>query len=192
MQRDHTNYDYLSVSVKNDQLERILSCYAALGWRVVKREGDRQYYNMKFVVFRRPHKIENKDRLQYLQVRMENALNNMSAIVFKRHRKSAALFAVLMLLSLGLIALGLWLFFGLMGGAGFIGGIISLSAAAAVIVSALIALFVLRKKEDAATKQKIDYKLELLHRLTEEAESLAPSYVGGKPKKRGGMNDEQK
>ena len=69
MAKDHNNYDYLAVSVKSDQLSRILHCYRALGWTEIKTEEDRQYYDMNYVRLRRPHRIANKDRLQYLQVR---------------------------------------------------------------------------------------------------------------------------
>lgn len=180
MKRDYKNYDYLSVSVRNDQFERILSCYNALGWRVVRHEGDRQYYNMKFVVFRRPHKIENKDRLQYLQVRMENAINSISVVAFKRHRRSTVVGIMLSILMSCLFALGMWLFFWLKGETGFVAGIISLSASAAVLVGMLITLFVMRKKEDETARSKIEDKVELLMHLIEEAESLAPKHKAAK------------
>lgn len=187
MKRDYKNYDYLSVSVRNDQFERILSCYNTLGWRVVKHEGDRQYYNMKFVVFRRPHKIENKDRLQYLQVRMENTINSISVIAFKRHRRSTFVGIMLSILLSGLFALGMWLFFWLKGETGFVTGIISLSASAAVLVCMLITLFVMRKKEDETTRLKIEDKAELLRHLMEEAASLALKHKADKTDSRSSL-----
>ena len=46
MSKDYINYDYLSVSVKSDQLSRILQCYRALGWTEITTEDDKQYYDM--------------------------------------------------------------------------------------------------------------------------------------------------
>ena len=109
MARDYNNYDYLAVSVKSDQLNRILHCYRALGWTEVKTVDDREYYNMKYVRLRRPHKIANKDRLQYLQVRMEGAINSLVEIVNRAHLKSNAAAGGLGLLAAGLIALAVWL-----------------------------------------------------------------------------------
>lgn len=176
MYKDYTNYDYLSVSVKSDRLERILSCYSSLGWRVVKREDDRQYYNMQYFVLRRPHKIENKDRLQYLQVRMENTLNAISLIISKKHAKSTALCALLSVLTLVFCVAGLWLMLGLGQTLGFITGIISFSAAGAALIGIMLVLLVLRRREERAARARIDDNTLLLYRLIAEAELLAPEY----------------
>lgn len=180
MNRDYNNYDYLSVSVKSEQLDRILSCYKALGWRVVKWEDDRQYYNMKFVALRRPHAMEHKDRLQYLQVRMETTINRLSTVIFKKHAGSNVLFAFLGLcaLALALTGLSLYIVFGA-DGTGFVSMISCCSVAAAFVLCALVTVPLLRRREEKESKIKTVEKLRLLKELIDEAHTLAPAYGGG-------------
>lgn len=175
MQRDFKNYDYLTISVKSALLEHILECYAALGWREVRREDDREYYDMKYIALRRPHKIENKDRLQLLQVRMESAVNSVSSVNAKKHAKSGIIFTVLAVIALGLAALGLWLIFGLSGQIGFISGIVSCGLAASVLVAATVMILAMRKPEEEAAKNKIIQTLKTLQSLLEEARALVPA-----------------
>lgn len=179
MQRDYNSYDYLSVSVKSDILDSILSCYTSLGWRVVKRENDRQYYNMKYLSFVRPHCIGNKDRLQYLQVRMETALNGLSAAAVRRHSGSTLLCVFLCVLSLAAVATGLWLFYGVGQAVGFIAGIACFCLSCAAYVAAFVSVLVLRRREDNATKKLLVQKLRLIQSLIEEAQKLAPVSQGG-------------
>lgn len=177
MARDYNNYDYLAVSVKSDQLNRILHCYRALGWTEVKTVDDREYYNMKYVRLRRPHKIANKDRLQYLQVRMEGAINSLVEIVNRAHLKSNAAAGGLGLLAAGLIALAVWLVTYFTSAIRVLGWV-CLGVGCALIIAAVAVRAGLRRRERKVAAGKIMEKLRLTQSLIEEAVSLAPAKEG--------------
>lgn len=177
MARDYNNYDYLAVSVKSDQLNRILHCYRALGWTEVKTVDDREYYNMKYVRLRRPHKIANKDRLQYLQVRMEGAINSLVEIVNRAHLKSNAAAGGLGLLAAGLIALAVWLVMYFTSAIRVLGWV-CLGVGCALIVVAVAVRAGMRRRERKVASGKIMEKLRLTQSLIEEAVSLAPAKEG--------------
>lgn len=177
MARDYNNYDYLAVSVKSDQLNRILHCYRALGWTEVKTVDDREYYNMKYVRLRRPHKIANKDRLQYLQVRMEGAINSLVEIVNRAHLKSNAAAGGLGLLAAGLIALAVWLVIYFTSAIRVLGWV-CLGVGCALIVVAVAVRAGMRRRERKVASGKIMEKLRLTQSLIEEAVSLAPAGEG--------------
>ena len=174
MSKDYINYDYLSVSVKSDQLSRILQCYRALGWTEITTEDDKQYYDMKYVRLRRPHKIPNKDRLQYLQVRMERAINSLVEITGNAHVKSTAVAVFIVFVAVCFTVLGLWLVMSFSDVLNFIGWIcVGLSLAGAVL--SVILCFVLRRRERKIATGKIIEKLRLTQALIEEAIELVPA-----------------
>ncbi len=174
MSKDYINYDYLSVSVKSDQLSRILQCYRALGWTEITTEDDKQYYDMKYVRLRRPHKISNKDRLQYLQVRMERAINSLVEITGNAHVKSTAVAVFIVFVAVCFAVLGLWLVMSFSDVLNFIGWIcVGLSLAGAVL--SVILCFVLRRRERKIATGKIIEKLRLTQALIEEAIELVPA-----------------
>lgn len=174
MAKDHNNYDYLAVSVKSDQLSRILHCYRALGWTEIKTEEDRQYYDMNYVRLRRPHRIANKDRLQYLQVRMENSINSLVAITNRAHIKSNGIAAAGTLATLAIAALGLWLVIARAGALRIFGWVcVGLSLAVAIAVT--VAVYVMRRREKKAATVAIIEKLRLTQSLIDEAAALAPA-----------------
>lgn len=174
MAKDHNNYDYLAVSVKSDQLSRILHCYRALGWTEIKTEEDRQYYDMNYVRLRRPHRIANKDRLQYLQVRMENSINSLVAITNRAHIKSNGIAAAGTLATLAIAALGLWLVIA-RAGALRIFGLVCVGLSLAVAIAATVAVYVMRRREKKAATAAIIEKLRLTQSLIDEAAALAPA-----------------
>ena len=175
MSRDYTNYDYLSVSVKSDQLDRILQCYRALGWREEKMEDDREYYNMKYVRLRRPHKIENKDRLQYLQVRMESFINSVSRVNSHRHIKSHAFIAISFIIFSGLVALGLWLAFAFNEPVFRICGWWISGLSVALMACAVAFFMFMRKRENATAAKTNERSLENIRALIDECLLIAPS-----------------
>ena len=174
MERDYNNYDYLSVSVNSDQLSRILQCYRALGWTEIKTEEDRQYYGMNYVRLRRPHKIENKDRLQYLQVRMESSVNSLVSITKRAHIKSNSVIAISVVLVLALIALGLWPVIAC-DGVWVILGWASIGLAAALTIAAAVICTIMHRREKKTATGKIIEKLRFIQTLMEEASTLIPA-----------------
>ena len=115
--RDHKNYDYLTITAKVEREAEIIASYATLGWETVSVSEDKKFFDLDVIEFRRPHKIENKDRLQLLQVKLETLLNKYGVLRHKRKAKSAA--------------------FGLVGG---IFGCIALAAGIALLVTEIAEL----------------------------------------------------
>lgn len=114
--KDISNYDYLSVSVKTDIEEEMVSRYEKFGWEKIQRTDHKRFSDIAEITFRRAHKIPDKDRLQYLQVRMETAVNNLAKCGRDKHA--------------GSVCFGLS--FGLFGGALVAGGIVLLALLSAL------------------------------------------------------------
>lgn len=89
--KDINKYDYLSVSVKTDSEEEMIARYKTFGWELIEQFDDKQFSDIAVINFRRAHAILNKDRLQYLQVGMETAVNNLSKYKQNKHSFSLAL-----------------------------------------------------------------------------------------------------
>lgn len=115
--RDHKNYDYLTITAKVEREAEIIASYATLGWETVSVSEDKKFFDLDVIEFRRPHKIENKDRLQLLEVKLETLLNKYGVLRHKRKAKSAT--------------------FGLVGG---IFGCIALAAGIALLVTEIAEL----------------------------------------------------
>lgn len=103
------NYDYLSVSVKTDSENEMVARYGVFGWELVGRFDDKKFSDIAVIDFRRPHAIANKDRLQYLQVGMETAVNNLSKYKQNKHGFSLALGISCGVFSCALLAGGIML-----------------------------------------------------------------------------------
>lgn len=88
---DINKYDYLSVSVKIDSEAEMVTRYGVFGWELIERLDDKRFSNIALINFRRLHTILNKDRLQYLQVNMETAVNNFAKYKQNKHAFSLAL-----------------------------------------------------------------------------------------------------
>lgn len=173
MDKDYENYDYFSVSVKSAHADEIRECYRALGWSEVKSEDDRDFADMKYILYSRPHDVENRDRLQYLQVRMENALNSISESWVKRYSKSTALAVFLGLFGCALIAVALWAFFALSRESYLWVTILSGSAGICFFIALIYPFFFERKKEEREFKKKSKESFGLLKTLIKEAEVLS-------------------
>jgi Flp pilus assembly protein TadB len=177
MKRDIINNDYLSVSVKSAQLDRILLCYSALGWSEVRREDDKKYYDMKYLLLSRPHKIENKDRLQYLQVKMETCINSLSHTNANQHRKSLTLSILLGIAALGYLAVSLLFFFAF---SGTLYTVLAIVFGVCCVLNLLLQIYpfvVMRKREKKSADEKIESYLMLIDKYLQEARSLTLANV---------------
>lgn len=100
---DYWNNDYLSLTVKENSVEEIVSSYGAFCWKEIERRADRQYSDVMHVTFTRPHKIENKDKLQFLQVCFEALINERSLINKRKHYKSQMMLSLVLTLGVGVL-----------------------------------------------------------------------------------------
>lgn len=105
--KDINKYDYLSVSVKTDSEDEMVTRYGAFGWELIERFDDKQFFDIAVIYFRRPRSVPNKDRLQYLQVGMETAVNNLSKYRQNKHAFSLAFGLTLGVFGCALLAVGI-------------------------------------------------------------------------------------
>lgn len=106
IEKDYEKFDYMKALVNEDYLGEVLTSYESFGWHVEEEEEDRIFSNTKSVTLSREHNIVEKDKLQLLQVYMENEYSNISKFAKKRYLKSTVLGS-----SVGLIAAALICFF---------------------------------------------------------------------------------
>ncbi len=85
---DYNRYDTLSLSLKTDALEKMLSFYSSFGWKEYERKEDSRYFDIVHIKLFREHNIKNKDKLQLLQIRMEAAVNKFAIARRDRHSHS--------------------------------------------------------------------------------------------------------
>ena len=93
--KDYKNFDYQTVLVKKDKFDEVVARYQCFGWEVVSSKNNLRYSNILDVEFIRPHKISNKDELQFLQVNMESDLNKKGRLEKRKHSKSTSLGLIL-------------------------------------------------------------------------------------------------
>lgn len=100
-------YDSLYVTLRQDKAEDCLRYYRTLGWEVVSREDHRVYYNLINISLRRPHKIENKDELQLLQVYLDTSLNTIGRLERRPIPLTLTVLTIFFIIIAGLVMTGL-------------------------------------------------------------------------------------
>ena len=86
MKNNYKEYDRITLLVKHNLSKEIIEYYKILGWELEKEDENKRYQDIVDLTLIRPHKIENKDELQLLQVYMEERINKLSRL--ERHKHS--------------------------------------------------------------------------------------------------------
>ena len=173
IKRDYNNYDYITVSVKEEKYDPVIRCYEKLGWERVKSREDAVYYNLVTVVFRRPHKIMKKDRLQLLQVWMESQINEISTAGAEKHAVSVSAGIILYLIYSALVVCGV-----LMATFAKTPTFVWIGVALAVLGVSFSAITIAPlykrvKRENAVYEERFDRASRELEAYIEEADALA-------------------
>ena len=173
IKRDYNNYDYITVSVKEEKYDPVIRCYEKLGWERVKSREDAVYYNLVTVVFRRPHKIMKKDRLQLLQVWMESQINEISTAGAEKHAVSVSAGIILYLIYSALVVCGvLMAIFAKTPTFAWIG--VALAVLGVCFSAITIApLYKRVKRENGVYEERFDRASRELESYIEEADALA-------------------
>jgi len=187
VETDYKNYDRLFVTVKLNKLEEPEKCYDALGWECVGKKnvrGGRVQIN-----YRRPHRVENKDELQLLQVYLEAALNEEGKLDTRSMPLTAAVGVITGFLTVALAVLGLCLTFLTDNPVYFVAGVVFLSCAVAMLLLAVTAtlksFFKEREKRKARLlKARAEIsatlrKVEAINGSREAVKEAAVSYSEG-------------
>lgn len=109
--KDYSNYDYITLTVKKDKAEEVITSYGAFRWEEMNRVSDKVYGDIIHVTFKRVHNIHDKDVLQYLQVLYESRLNEWSLLDNRKHYKSSIISSVIGLFIVLLFSFSLVLIF---------------------------------------------------------------------------------
>ena len=96
---DYNNYDSLHLYVKKEREENIARIYKGLGYELMFSKPNNKYSNIMDLTFVRPHKIENKNELQFLQVELEIELNKIGKTEKNKHS-----FSISFALTIGVIS----------------------------------------------------------------------------------------
>ncbi len=110
--KDYHNNDSLKLFVKKEKAQDIIDKYQLLKWQLVTQKENNRYEDIVDLEFTRPHKVANKDKLQLLQVYMEEELNSFAKLESKKHSKSTIAGLIVGLFGLALMTLGVLINFG--------------------------------------------------------------------------------
>ncbi len=170
--KDHENYDYIEIIVKKENAEQVISAYRDFLWKEISRKEDKRYHDIVHIGFCRARDIQNKDRLQLLQVYYEFALNERADLFEKKHRKSNAGICNLAVFATVLLV-GLWLLiFYIKTLPIFLGGIVLTSIIASLVFFFSGKIKNLRKRENEKFKIKEDETTIKINEILGEVKSL--------------------
>lgn len=106
-EKEYREFDYLTVLVKREKIDDVTSAYKIFLWEVVSVDEHDRFGDILILNLKRKHKIEGKEKLQYLQVKYESLLNEAAKLEAKKHVRSMA-FGITFGILLGIVfALGI-------------------------------------------------------------------------------------
>lgn len=103
-QKNYNENDYQTIVAKKEKVDELINNYECFGWVALDTIQHLRYANLLEIEFERPHFINNKDELQFLQVNMECDINKKGRLERNKHSKSTAFGIILGLLGCGSIA----------------------------------------------------------------------------------------
>ena len=77
---DSNKFDTLNLFVKKIKRQDVVDTYTSLGWKLLTEKENDRYEDIIDLTFLRPHKIQNKDQLQLMQVYTEDNLNEIAKL----------------------------------------------------------------------------------------------------------------
>lgn len=161
---DYKNTDYLEVTVLREKLEEVNGYYTTLGYKQISCKEDKVYGNLLHLVFARPHNIENKDRLQYLQVKLESHINSLSKVEEKKHEKSLIVSLIVGCVTMALFIIGLTLALNQQAKSGVVVLGVVLS-----VVSFIVGVGSIKPISDIYKKENADFKVKIAKNESEIA-----------------------
>ena len=177
--KDHENYEYIDIIVKKDNADEVVASYGEFLWKEISRKEDKIYSDVLHVSFYRAHNIQNKDRLQLLQVYYEFALNERAEAFEKKHHKSKAGICNLIVLSACLLVGIWWLIFYMKNIFAFVGGI---CFSLIIVLFALLfgrKLKKLHKEENQRFAIKDQEQKTKIEQIIKQVKTLTNAKVGG-------------
>lgn len=175
-ERDIINFDYLTVIIKKEKQAEVLENYACFGWELVNTK-DINSENVYEIDLKRPHKLNNKDELQYLQVNMESELNKLGKLETDKHSKSTIIGIIT-----GIIGIGMTIFGILMAIKNYlevnllVGGIMLCVTGLTLLIVMTFLIIKISKREI----EVFDIKFQKSQKAVEDYCKIAKELLGGK------------
>lgn len=175
MMKNNREFDTLTIYAKKDKAKEIVEYYKSFCWILTKESPNKLYEDLVDLTFKRPHKIENKDELQLLQVYMEENLNETARLERNKHSKTIALSLSFGVLSIMLLIFGSLFCCNIFANISLVTGIILVVIGAIICIVLSIFLPKLFKKEKLFFEQKHNEFTLQLEKIFEKTNFL----VGG-------------
>ena len=168
---DFHKHDKLVITLRKSLRQQILSAYEVFKWKEVQSKDDVEFGDIEHVTLVRPHKIPNKDRVQYLQVCFEKHLDKISSLYTYKNTKSAVISSVLSILVILAILGGIFLIASCSGFLGILGYVFC--GVGIVVPLSLLPVFIkIRRKENRAFEQKSKDILDMTDGILQEVKEL--------------------
>lgn len=165
MKNNYNEFDKITIYAKKTKTEEIINHYKVFGWEVVEEVENNRYEDIVDLTFCRPHKIENKDELQLLQIYMEERLNEIAKIERNKNAKTTSFGLCFGVVSFALIVVGILAILKVLDIFGLIGGVTITVLGVILMIITTIVLPRTYKKE------KIDYDAKHIQ-LEEEVNQI--------------------
>lgn len=172
---NYNEFDTFKIYVKESKRDEVVKNYEAFGYFITKEEPNKHYDDILNLEFERPHKIENKDELQLLQIYMEENVNKIAKLEKQKHSKSTTLGLSTGLLCLAFIVLGAYLVLKTQTAINMIFGIISIVVGITIGILTIIFTTEITKKEN----KQFDENINLINQDTQKIISQAKKLAGG-------------
>lgn len=169
--KDYKNYDYIEVSVKEKHSLELEKTYLAFSWERVSCEGHKRYYDLVNYTFRRPHLVDKKDELQYLQVCAERELNERDKLESRKHAASTILGLTTGVLGALFFLLGIFLAIKFSTKI-LVLGIVFAVLGAGILVGGAFAVNKTIKKENARFRRETERSLKKTDEILSRAKAL--------------------
>ena len=156
IEKNYKEFDYMSLTVKKDKYEEVISSYEIFGWKVLETKQHKSYENLLEVEISRPHFIINKAEIQFLQVNMECDLNKKGKIENQKHAKSTSFGLCFGCLGLGLIIGAILMLIKFNTALALILSVLQLVIGGSLLIFSGIALPSMVKEENENYKAKIE------------------------------------
>lgn len=107
---DYKNNDKITIFAQKEKAEEIIEYYRIFKWELHKNNDVKHSSELVELTFMRPHKIENKDKLQLYQVQMEECVNDIGKLENFKGSKTTAFGLIFGLVGLAPLILSILMF----------------------------------------------------------------------------------
>lgn len=107
---DYKNKDKITIFAQFDKAEEIIEYYKKFKWDLIKNEKAKHATELLELTFIRPHKIDNKDKLQLYQVQMEECVNEIGKLENFKGSKTTSVGLIFGLIGLAPLVIAILMF----------------------------------------------------------------------------------